>query len=124
MCRVGIRLVVGTSLARHTRVNLGVRLLSMLSSIISRALAVLILALPTGYIVHDMDTRDWQLMQTYSHSELLVHLEAVRLPSRTATIFLAVMVGLGFTACVEVLAWLLRRATFNQSARIVEKQPS
>ena len=93
----------------------------MLSSIISRAVAVVIIALPTGYFVQEMDTRDWQLMQAYTHSELLVHLEAVRLPSRTATIFMTVMVGLGFTACVEALAWLLRRATFTQGPRIAVK---
>lgn len=80
----------------------------MATSIVSRALAILILAIPAGYIVHELDTHDREVIQSYSHEELLAHLESMRLPSLIVTIMVTLLVGTGFTACVETIAWLLR----------------
>jgi hypothetical protein len=60
-------------------------------AILSRVAAVALLTPLVGYLVDESDRRVWEVIQDYSHSELLV--------------FLA---GCGIVACVEVLAWLLR----------------
>jgi hypothetical protein len=76
----------------------------MVASIISRAIAILILSVPAGYVFHETDNRDWQVIQGYSHDELLAYLESALLPSHLATIIMVFLVGCGTVACVEALA--------------------
>jgi hypothetical protein len=80
----------------------------MVASILSRVAAIAILAVPIGYIVQEIDNRDWSTIQDYSHEELMAYLESVRLPSHMVTILLVFVIGCAVIACVEVLAWLLR----------------
>lgn len=64
--------------------------MEMKSSILSRVVAVALLTAPLGYLL-EVDKQDWGIFRRYSHSELLIFL-----------------VGCGFIACVELLAWLLQ----------------
>ncbi|MEX2310434.1 MAG: hypothetical protein WD738_22900 [Pirellulales bacterium] len=80
----------------------------MLALILSRVAAIAILAIPVGYLIQEIDDRDWQTIQDYSHEELLAYLESARLPSHVVSIAVVFLIGCGVIACVEVLAWLLR----------------
>jgi hypothetical protein len=81
----------------------------MVAAIVSRAVAILILSVPVGYVFYEMDSRDWLTIQEYSHEELLAYLESVLIPSHVVAIIIIFLVGCGIVACVEVLAWTLRR---------------
>jgi hypothetical protein len=85
----------------------------MAASILSRVLAIALLAIPAGYVAQETDNRDWQMMQEYSRSELLAYLELIRMPSHLAAIVVLFLVICGVTACVESLAWLIRWLAFR-----------
>ncbi len=80
----------------------------MVALILSRVAAIAILAIPVGYLLQEVDDRDWQTIQDYSHEELMAYIESIRLPSHLVTILVVFLIGCGIIACVEVLAWLLR----------------
>ena len=80
----------------------------MVGLILSRVAAIAILAVPIGYIFQEIDDRDWETIQDYSHAELMAYLESVRLPSHLVTILVVFLIGCGVITCVEVVAWLLR----------------
>jgi hypothetical protein len=94
----------------------------MLAAIVSRAFAILILSVPTGYILYEMDNRDWQIMQEYSHEELLAYLESVLVPSHLVAILIVFLVGCGTVACVEALAWTLRRLTLGSGTPVTHSE--
>ncbi len=80
----------------------------MLAQVISRVLAIAILSVPVGYVCQEVDDQDWKVIQEYSHAELLAHLETMRLPGHIVAIIVVFLVGCGVTACVELVAWVIR----------------
>jgi hypothetical protein len=85
----------------------------MIASILSRAVAIAILSIPAGYLLQEIDDRDWRVIQEYSQPELMAYLESERVPSHLVAVLVVFLVGCGFTACVELLAWLLRQFAFR-----------
>jgi len=80
----------------------------MVALVLSRVVAIAILSVPVGYLCQVIDNRDWDVIQDYSHGELLAYLESARLPGHFTAVLVVFLVGCGVTACVELLAWLLR----------------
>lgn len=80
----------------------------MIAQVLSRLVAIVLLSVPAGYVFQEIDNRDWEVIQEYDHSELLAHIQSCRLPSHFVTIVVVLLTGCGFTACIEVVAWLFR----------------
>lgn len=48
----------------------------MAGMILSRIVAIAILAIPVGFVLQEIDDRDWRTIQKYSHAELLAYISS------------------------------------------------
>lgn len=86
----------------------------MIANILSRTIAIVLLAIPLGLLLFEYDQWDRAAQGALSPEELVAELESYRLESSVEAMTGIALVGVGFTLLVEVVAWLLRRLVFRR----------
>ncbi|MCH8343176.1 MAG: hypothetical protein IH983_04235 [Planctomycetes bacterium] len=76
--------------------------------VVSRILAIVALSFPLAWAGLEIDRHDKQLMETYSHQELLVYLDAMMAHSYLEAFAYVFCAGLLFIVFVEGIAYCLR----------------
>jgi hypothetical protein len=90
-----------------------------LSQILSRAVAVLLLAVPLVWLAQAIDSQEQEVIARLSHQELLEHLREGQKDSFAATYFTLGGLSLVYLALVEAVAAFLR-----MGVRLFRPQPA
>ncbi len=82
----------------------------MTKQIITRLIAIFFLSFPLAFMGLAVEREEQQAIATFSHAELVAHLNTARIDSAYAAVALVFCVGLLYVVFVEGMAYVLRWA--------------
>lgn len=94
--------------------------------VISRVLAVLLVAVPLGFLALAIDRGEQEVIRKLSHQELLEYLRVGEASSFSEQYLYLVVISLLLLALVEVVAWVVRLGLglIRPNGAVIAAQPA